>query len=201
MQAATSANLWHRRLGQRNRKSLDLLTNHDNNWVSFDGTVPDCDVSAVGGGHQLARPKTADHKAKLPFQLVFADLMRPLTPEALGGVQERHQHLRWVHQVDGDLHLLKSKHYAFSSFQIFVQSEVIPRVFGVERLWADKGGEFTGKEFQTYCLQTGVSLEFASTPAPTCHRKSGCPSSLEFASTSAPTRHRKWVCPSALEEL
>ena len=85
MQAAANANLWHRRLGHLNRKSLSLLKNLDNNGVSFDGPVPDCDVCAVGKSHQLAHPKTADHKVKLSFQLVFADLMGPLTPEALGG--------------------------------------------------------------------------------------------------------------------
>lgn len=49
---------------------------------------------------------------------------------------------------------------------MFVLSVVIPSGFRVERLRADKGDEFTGKEFQNYCLQTGVSLEFASTYTP-----------------------------------
>ena len=51
----------------------------------MDGSVPDCDVCVVDKSHQLAHPKTTDHKAKLLFQLDFADLMGPLTPEALGG--------------------------------------------------------------------------------------------------------------------
>ena len=61
MQSAANANLWHRRLGYLNRKSLSLLKNLDNNGVSFDGPVPDCDVCAVGKSHQLAHPKTVDH--------------------------------------------------------------------------------------------------------------------------------------------
>ena len=85
MQAATNVNLWHRRLGHLNRKSLNLLKNLENNGVSFDGPVPDCDVCAVGKSHQPTHPKTTNHKIRLPFQLVFADLMGPLTPEALGG--------------------------------------------------------------------------------------------------------------------
>ena len=67
MQAAANANLRHRRLGHLNCKSLDLLKNLDNNGVSFDGPVPDCNVCAVGKSHKLAHPKTADHKVKLPF--------------------------------------------------------------------------------------------------------------------------------------
>ena len=59
-----------------------------------------------------------------------------------------------------------SKHDALSSFQVFVQSVVNPSGFRVERLRVDKGGEFISKEFQDYCLQTGVSLEYASTNTP-----------------------------------
>ena len=137
----------------------------DNNGVSFDGTVPDCDVCALGKSHQLAHPKTADHKVKHPFQLVFADLMGPITPEALGGYKYvskiSDEHTKWT-----ETYLLKSKDDALSTFQSFVQSVVIPSGFRVERLRADKGGEYIGKEFKDYCLQTGVSLEYASTNTP-----------------------------------
>ena len=54
MRAAASANLCHRRLEHLNNKSLDLLKSLDNNDVSFDGPVPDCDVCAVGKSHELA---------------------------------------------------------------------------------------------------------------------------------------------------
>ena len=40
---------------------------------------------------------------------------------------------------------------------------MIPSGFRVERLKVDRGGEFISREFQDYCLQTGVSLEYAST--------------------------------------
>ncbi|CAN0542042.1 unnamed protein product, partial [Laminaria digitata] len=124
-----------------------------------------CDVCAVGKSHQLTHLKTADHKVKLPFQLVFADLMGPLTPEALGGymyiTKISEEYTKWT-----ETYLLKSKHDALSSFQVFVQSVVGPSGFRVEPLRVDKGGEFISKEFQDYCLQTGVSLEYASTNTP-----------------------------------
>ena len=165
MHAATGANLWHRRLGHLNRKSLDLLKNFDNtNGVSFDGTVTDCDVCVVGKSHRLAHPKTIDHKVKLRFRLFLVDLMEPLTPEALGGYKYvtkiSDEYTKWT-----EIYLLKSKHDALSSFQMFVQSVVIPG-FRMERLRTDKGCKFTSKKFQNYCLQTGVSLKFASTNTP-----------------------------------
>ena len=86
----------------------------------FDGRVPDCDVCATNKSHQLAHPKTADHKVKLPFQLVFADLMGPITPEALGGYKYItnifDEHTKWTETC-----LLKSKHDALTPFQAFVQ--------------------------------------------------------------------------------
>lgn len=84
MNAAADATFWHRRLGHLSRKSVDLLQKRDHSGVNFDWTVPNCDVCAMGKSHQLAHPKTVDHNIKHPFQLVFIDLMVPITPEALG---------------------------------------------------------------------------------------------------------------------
>ena len=54
----------------------------------------------MGKSHELAHPKTADHKVKLPFQLVFADLMGSLTPEALGDYKYitkiSDEHTKWT---------------------------------------------------------------------------------------------------------
>ena len=91
--------------------------------------------------------------------------MGPLTPEALGDYKFitniSDEHTKWA-----ETYLLKSKHDALTSFQVFVQSVLIPSGFRTERLRVDKGGEFVRKEFQGYCLQTGVSLEYASTNTP-----------------------------------
>ena len=84
-QAAATATLWHWRMGHPNRKNLDLLKEVDNNEMSFDGTVPDCDVCPVGKSRQRTHPKTADQHVQRPFQLVFTDLMGHFTPEGLGG--------------------------------------------------------------------------------------------------------------------
>ena len=91
--------------------------------------------------------------------------MGPLTPEALEGYQYitkiSDEYIEWT-----EPYLLKLKHGALSLFQVFVQSVVIPSGFRVERLRVDKGGELISKEFQDYCLQTGVSIEYASTNTP-----------------------------------
>ena len=80
------AQLWHRRLGHLIRRSLELMQRHDGNGITFDGTIADCDVCAVGKGQQLAHPKKAQHAGiTQPFQLWYGDLMGPFIPEAYGG--------------------------------------------------------------------------------------------------------------------
>ena len=46
--AVSKAQLWHRRLGPFNRRSLELMQRHGGNGTTFDGTIAGCDVCAVG---------------------------------------------------------------------------------------------------------------------------------------------------------
>ena len=86
MNAVSNVQLWHRWLGHLNRRSLELMQRHDNNGITFDGTIVECDVCAVGKGQQLAHPKIAQHAGiTRPFQLCYGDLMGPFTPEVYGG--------------------------------------------------------------------------------------------------------------------
>ena len=164
MQAAATATLWHRRMGHLNRKSLDLLKKVNNNGVSFDGTVPDCDVCAVGKSRQRAHPKTADQHVQHPFQLVFTDLIGQFTPEALGGykfvskISDEHTRC-WT-----EIYLLKSKDGALHAFQSFVQSMVIPSGVRVEQLRADKG---KGPQLLMQELPPGDEIRIATTRATT----------------------------------
>ena len=59
MNAVSNAQLWHRRLGHLNRRSLELVQRHDGKGITFDGTIADCDVCTVGKDQQLAHPKKA----------------------------------------------------------------------------------------------------------------------------------------------
>ena len=62
------------------------MQRHDGNDISFDGTIANCDVCAVGGGQQLAHPKKSQHAdITRPFQPCYGDLIGPFTPEAYGG--------------------------------------------------------------------------------------------------------------------
>ena len=60
--AVTNPQLWHRRLGHLNKRSLELMQRHDDNGVAFDGSIDNCDVFAVVKSRQLAaHAKKAKH--------------------------------------------------------------------------------------------------------------------------------------------
>ena len=61
MNAVSNGYLWHRRLGHLNRRSLEFIQRANGNSSTFDSTIVDCDVCAVGKDKQLAHPKKAQH--------------------------------------------------------------------------------------------------------------------------------------------
>ena len=166
MTAVSNAQLWHRRLGHLIRRSLEHTLRYDGNGITFDGTIADCDVCAVGKGQQLVHPMKAQHAGiTRPFRLCYGNLTYPLTPEAYGGFKYisniTDQFTRWT-----AVYLLENKRCAFDSFRLFVTSTVIPCGGRVTRWRADRGGEYTNEAFKQYCLKTGITKEFAATNTP-----------------------------------
>ena len=81
-----NAQVRHRRLGHSHLRSLDILRKGDGIGITFEGTVSDCNVCAVGKAQQLAHPKTANNKVDRTFWLCYGNLKGPFTPPvAIGG--------------------------------------------------------------------------------------------------------------------
>ncbi|CAM9982684.1 unnamed protein product [Sphacelaria rigidula] len=165
VQAADAVTLWHRRMGHLNSNSLNLLKNVGSNGVDLGGAVPDCNICAVGKSHELAHPKTANNKVQHAFEVVMTYLMGLTMPEALGGFKYAckisDEYSRWT-----EIYLQKTKDGTLHAIQSYVQSTVIPSGVRVEGRRAGKDGESIGNEFKSYCRQTGILLEFASTNTP-----------------------------------
>ena len=51
MNAVINAQVWHRRLGHVNKRSLELTNRKSGIGVAFDGSIADCDICAVGKSH------------------------------------------------------------------------------------------------------------------------------------------------------
>ena len=83
---AEDFDIWHRRMGDISSRCLEILSKEDGNCLSFlmkMGRHATC--CAIGENAQQAHPKKATYDAGPPVLLTFSDLMRSITPEALGG--------------------------------------------------------------------------------------------------------------------
>ena len=162
MNAVTNAQVWHRRLGHLHAHNLDILRKRDDTGITVEGAVSDCYVWAMEKPQQLAHPKTADHSISRPFQPCYGDLMGPFTPVAIDDYTSvskiTDEYTKWT-----AVYLLTSKNKAFQSLQLFVSSTVISSGGRIVRWRADKNGQYTGEEFQQYCLETGIIQAFAAT--------------------------------------
>ena len=97
-----------------------------------------------------------------PLELVCTDLSGPVSPASEAGnsyvakFADHHTRLKSVY-------FLSKKNEAIDALINYTQDVVIPSGHRLQRLRSDRGGEYTGLEYQEYCLQTGIKQEFATT--------------------------------------
>lgn len=126
---AEYADLWHRRLGHINRRSMDILRRVPDSGVGYDGDVQGRAIpAAVLLGKACSEPTPtsgASHDVQRPFQLVTSDVMEPVVPPVLGVFTNVGNFVdcatRW-----GEVFHLKRKQDTVDSLQLLVQALVIP---------------------------------------------------------------------------
>ncbi|CAB1118025.1 unnamed protein product [Ectocarpus sp. CCAP 1310/34] len=160
-----SADLWHRRMGHINGKSLDVLRKEPVNGVDYTGNVNDCCVCPLGKSAQQPHPKQVTYGVLRPFQHVSVDTLGPFTPTALGGFKYAtkfvDQQTKWAEIV-----LMKDQACSVDSLALFKKGTVVPTGERIHCLRGDPGTEFTSAEFRQYCQDIGIKLEFASPNTP-----------------------------------
>ena len=120
----------------------------------------------MGKSRQLARPKKAEHVINIsPLHLVYGDFIGPFKRTVCGGYELvckiTDQFTKWT-----AVYFLCSKDPALVSLQLFVTSTVTLLGKRIIKWRADKGGDFTGDEFKSYCLETVITQELAATKKP-----------------------------------
>ena len=163
--AQASADIWHRRLGHMNPRSMELLRKTEGNGVEFTGAMSPCDICAMGKSQQKAHPKKTEHDISGPMELVYTDLMGPIKPAAIGGflyVSKFTDHFSRMKEI----FLLKTKADAVDSLHLYNKTVSVPLGLRVQRLRTDKGGEYTGEVFRKLCHDTGITQEYTATNTP-----------------------------------
>ena len=133
------------------------------------GTVSDCDICALSKSRQQAQPKKSTRTTTRPMQLIYTDLMGPLTPPAKGGY-------RYVSKFTDDfsrmkeVYLLRNKSEAAESLHQYNMTVAVPLGLRIEIVRCDKGSEYIGKEFKTLCVNAGINVEYTATNTPQQNR-------------------------------
>lgn len=91
--------------------------------------------------------------------------MGPITPAARGGY-------KFISKFTDDFSrmqetfLPKSKAEAVNSLHLYNMTVVIPLGLRIQRLRCDKGGEYTSTEFKQLCIDSSITMEYATTATP-----------------------------------
>ena len=162
-----SADLWHRRYGHVGNKSLEVLGNKQlvRGLPSLQANGGICTVCHRGKQHRTNIPKKSQWRASRRLQLIHADLCGPITPTSSS-------YKRYILCLIDDfsrkgwIYLLAEKSEAFSMFKVFksyVEKEVESEICCLR---TDRGGEFTSKEFNDFCVKNGIKRQLTAAYTP-----------------------------------
>ena len=173
MHAATAdADIWHRRLGHMNLRSMELLCRKEGNGVKYTETVSDCNICALSKSRQQVHPKKSTRTTTRPMHLIYTDLMGPFMPPAKRGY-------RYVSKFTDDysrvkeVNLLRNTSEAAGSLHQYNMTVAVLVGLRIEIFRCDKGGEYIGKEFKTLCVNAGINVDYTATNTPQQNGVSG----------------------------
>ncbi|KAK8936281.1 hypothetical protein KSP39_PZI013961 [Platanthera zijinensis] len=158
---------WHQRLAHLNYRDIQLM--QQNGLVlglpEFQIETTLCEDCIMGKCHRQPIPNAASWKTEAPLELVHADLWGPApTPTKAGMLYylcliDDYSRYSWIF-------LLQHKSEAFARFKEF--KILVEKESGrfLKKLRTDRGGEFTSKEFNSYCQQEGIHRELTCPQTP-----------------------------------
>ena len=149
--------LWHHRLGHLNFRSLEQLAGKQ--MVKGIPSIkhPDqlCEGCLSGKQFRNSFPKVAETRAKRLLELVHTDVCGPIKPCSLG---KSNYFLLFIDDFSRKtwVTLLKQKSQVFEKFKAFKAAVETESGCKIKALKSDRGGEFTSKEFMSYCEEQGI---------------------------------------------
>lgn len=103
MSTPSNTNLWHRRMGYMNARSLNIVNNTADNGLECRGTHSPCDICSMEKTEQRNHPKKSHHNPDAPLTLVTTDLIGPISPPTNGGVSPCQEIHGRVYKIEGFL--------------------------------------------------------------------------------------------------
>lgn len=124
-----------------------------------------CDGCLIGKQRRNPFPKQSTYRTGSCLELVHADLCGPISPPTPAGnryfilfVDDKSRFM-WAA-------LLKSKDQAFVAFRKFKIFAEVDSGQKLKMLRTDRGGEFTSKEFNSFCEEQGIRRQLTAPYSP-----------------------------------
>ena len=159
--------IWHKRLGHLNERSLKLLEEQELVYglpqLEMSSNV--CEGCMLGKQHMDFFPSRSTWRAQDPLELIHTDICGPMQVESHSGNKyfllftDDCTRMTWVY-------FLRNKSDAFGCFKKFKAMTELQCGYKVKCLRSDRGGEFLSTEFIEYCSDLGIQrqLTMAYTP-------------------------------------
>ena len=161
---------WHRILGHSNVKDIQCLSKVVDNMEITSNENFDCSTCVQAKMSQtISRYVCPDARAKRVLELVYCDLVGPITPISREGYRYS---MTFIDEYSGavKIYMLKAKSDATTALKKFLAETAVYGAVG--RLRCDGGGEFTAGTFKSVCLENKIRLEFTAPYSP--HQNGKC---------------------------
>lgn len=157
---------WHRRLGHRDFGAIRKLAQLSNDVKIKSCDCDDtCEVCIRGKMQRTSFPKESESRASVPFELVHTDICGPMKTPTQG---ERRYFLTFIDDCTrySSVYILRRKSETLEKLQEFVA--MLKNQFGVKPrcLRSDRGGEYTGKQFNAYMKKEGIRVQLTAPYSP-----------------------------------
>ncbi|KAG7553691.1 GAG-pre-integrase domain [Arabidopsis suecica] len=161
--------LWHRRYGHLNHKSLRTLQ-YQNMVIGIPQIKKieeseKCVDCLVGKQHRESVPKKSMWRASRRLQLIHSDLCGPISPASNSDKRyiltfiDDHSRKVWIY-------FLSHKSETFVSFTRFKSKVERETGEALVCLRTDRGGEYMSNEFKSFCEETGISRQLTTAFTP-----------------------------------
>ncbi|CAL1387753.1 unnamed protein product [Linum trigynum] len=160
-------NLWHRRFGHLNSKSLLQMKKKEvvQGLPQLQGDLGVCSTCQIGKQHRASFPKQSTWRATKRLQLIHADLCGPITPVSNGGkryiltITDDFSRKLWVYFLETKAETLS----CFKKYKAQVEKEAGEPIVCLR---TDRGGEFLLNEFKGLCEAEGIRRQLTAALTP-----------------------------------
>lgn len=163
--------LWHRRFGHLNARSLEKLISEDMcvglklNGRQKNDTVIVCEPCVEAKQTRNPFQVRKEPRSSRILELIHSDVCGPVKPIGVGGMRYFVTFVDdWSHFVM--VFLMKSKDEVYDCFQQY--AALVSAKFGrkISRFRCDNGGEYKNRPFVKFCERSGIQIEWTVAHTP-----------------------------------